>query len=76
MNAHNRRGNRGKLSFKERDASRLMRAARSAGYEVVGVEANILNGTLRVLTATVGEGNNNNQWDEVLANAANEKRPA
>ena len=47
-----------------------MRAARSAGYDVVGVEANILNGTLRVLTATVGEGHNNNSWDEVCERKA------
>jgi hypothetical protein len=78
-NINQRRGNRGKLSFKERDMARLVRAVRAAGLQPTGAEAIIKDGgtTLRVLTATDNDDNSGvNPWDGVLTNAANKKRIA
>jgi len=77
--SNQRRGNRGKLSFKERDVARLVRAVRAAGLQPTGAEAIIKDGgtTLRVLTATDKDDNSEvNSWDGVLTNAAHKKRTA
>lgn len=64
---------RGKCAFKERDVTRAVKAVTKAGIEVVRVE--IEPGKIVVIA---GKPVNDmvNPWDEVLTNAANEKRPS
>lgn len=69
MPSHNQHpGRRAPVAFKQRDAARLVRATRSAGYEVVGVEAKIsrTGTTLRVLTGAADKnGNSALDWESV-----------
>jgi hypothetical protein len=70
-----RAGNRGPVAFKQREGTRLMRAAKEAGLTVTGIEYG--NGTLRVLTAEAAVPRPAiNDWDEVLSDAALSKRSA
>ena len=64
---------RSKCAFKERDVTRAVKAVTKAGIEVVRVETEpgkivVIAG--KPVNAMV------NPWDEVLTNAANEKRPS
>jgi hypothetical protein len=52
-----------------------MKGVLDAGLSVAGVEVDP-RGVIRVLTGRPSEANAANPWDEVLTNAANQKRPA
>jgi hypothetical protein len=71
---------RGKLPFTKCGAKRLADAARDAGLKVIGLEADMKNGTIRVLTRDAALGaeahETPNPWDKVLPDAAHEKRPS
>src|SRR5262249_43386640 len=68
---------RGHNRFRKVEAHRLMRGVLDAGLQVVGVEVDP-GGTIRVLTsqAAANDAGAANPWDEVLGNAAHEKRTA
>jgi hypothetical protein len=65
-------------AFKHRDVMRVVKAARAAGVEVDQVTVNPTTGAITVGPAPLGSGANSiaNPWDEVLTDAADEKRPA
>jgi hypothetical protein len=66
---------RAKCAFKESEVTRAAKALKKAGFEIVRVE--IEPGKI---TLFAGKPNDDSQmtnpWDEVLTNAANEKRPS
>ena len=62
--------------FKDRDVQRVIKAARSAGLDPVAVEVDPKTGRIRVISSKAAVASNGNSWDEVLNNAANEKRPS
>jgi len=74
----------GKAKFTESDAGRIFKAARKAGVDVkveFRPDGTIVATTGKTaLIATAHDNNesktNSNPWDEVLSNAANEKRPS
>jgi hypothetical protein len=66
---------RGRNLFKQKDVVRAMRSAEAGGLAISGVEVVTKDGiTIRVFGKDVGR--SANPWDEVLTNAADEKRPA
>jgi hypothetical protein len=66
----------GSLTFKKRDVKSALEASRDAGLSVARVEIN-RDGTI-VIVAGKPDTNatDGNPWDEVLTNAADEKRPS
>ena len=68
---------RGPTTFKKTAAARFIRGVMATGLPIASVECNTLTGTIRVIP---GRGASDisevNPWDEVLGNAAHEKRPA
>jgi hypothetical protein len=65
------------LTFKRSDAARLIRAAEDTGKKVRGITVD-KDGVLTVLTedAAAPAGDGRNDWDGVLPDAENKKRPA
>jgi hypothetical protein len=65
-------------AFKLSDVMRVVKAARAAGVDVDQVTVYPKTGAITVGPAQLGGGANGvaNPWDEVLTNAADEKRPA
>jgi hypothetical protein len=63
--------------FKVRDVVRAMRSAKAGGLATIGgVEVVTKDGTtIRVFGSKDSTTAQSNPWDEVLTNAANEKRP-
>jgi hypothetical protein len=48
----------------------------ATGLPIASVECDTLTGTIRVVAGQPGAISEANPWDEVLTNAANQKRPA
>src|SRR5262245_11196868 len=67
---------RRKNRFNEREVARAGRAAKAIG--AYGVDIDPATGKLSIVIAKPGEADaaDSNPWDEVLTNAADEKRPA
>jgi hypothetical protein len=63
-------------TFRQRDVSRALRAARAVGLPVSGFEIS-KDGSISIKTGTAGEQQrSNNPWDTVLTDAEDTKRPA
>jgi hypothetical protein len=67
---------RGPSTFKESDATRLVPAVRKAGCKVFAVSADVRGKIIVMTDSPIGENNktDGNAWDEVLPDAAHEKR--
>jgi hypothetical protein len=72
-------------AFKDRDVQRLIKAARSAGLDPASVTVDLRRQRITVhsksddaaeVDAPPEDNADRNPWDEVLSNAADEKRPA
>jgi len=65
-------------AFKDRDVQRLIKAARSAGLNPGSVTIDLKGGIITVHGKADGPNSAliSNPWDEVLTDAANEKRSA
>jgi hypothetical protein len=71
--------NRKPLPFKHREIARAVRSVQSTGLPIAGVEVDPRTGKITVMTGPTTPGDNNknrNPWDEVLTDAAHEKRIA
>jgi len=67
---------RGPNRFRKVEARRLIKGVQDAGLSVAGIEVDP-RGIIRVLTGQPAASDiSANPWDEVLENAANQKRPA
>jgi hypothetical protein len=68
---------RGPNRFRTVETRRLIKGVQDAGLSVAGVEVDP-RGVIRVLTGQPGASDISkaNPWDEVLKNAADQKRPA
>ena len=62
--------------FNQREVARALKAARLAGENVDRVEIDPASGKISVVLGKPAEASGNNSWDEVLTDAADEKRTA
>ena len=69
-------GHRGPLPFKQKDVVRTMRSAKKGGLDIGHVEVVTKDGTTIRVFGRGEATQDNNLWNEVLSNAADEKRPA
>jgi len=67
---------RGVNRFNQREVTRAVRALRLAGESVDRVEINPRSGKISLVLGKPAEASGNNSWDEVLTDAADEKRIA
>jgi hypothetical protein len=68
---------RGGSRYRKTETKRLLKGAAEAGLVVRSFEVDPVTGVLRVFVGKPGEpGPAANPWDEVLTDAANQKRPA
>jgi hypothetical protein len=67
---------RGPTTFKKTAAARFVRGVMATGLPIASVECDTLTGTIRVIAGQPGVSEVANPWDEVLTNAADQKRPA
>ena len=67
---------RGPTTFKKTAAARFVRGVMATGLPIATVECDTLTGTIRVIAGQPGASDvsGTNPWDEVLGNAANQKR--
>jgi len=67
---------RGVNRFNQREVTRAVRALRLAGESVDRVEITPRSGKISLVLGKPAEASGNNSWDEVLTDAADEKRTA
>jgi hypothetical protein len=69
---------RGPTTFKKTAAARFVRGVMATGLPIASVECDTLTGTIRAIVGRPGTSDISeaNPWDEVLENAADQKRPA